>query len=816
MPGIGRSTSFRGCINPTRVLAVALATSVLSTTSRAAAAESFAGALARVPWHEIAALALVLGIALFAVVSAVVALRTRARAAVERAAFRSEIDALRASAGEARTLLLSEAQVLIIWPADGSAPDLIGDTALLAPEDPPAQFVEFDTWLAPDSATAINNAVAAFRANGEGFSTTIATRQGRQIEATGRAVGGRAVLRLRDLSPIKRELAETTAQKQKLQRELETVGSLIEALPSPVWARDKSGRLVFVNKAYARAVEAADAGAVVEGGIELFDASAERATNGDGRARRAAIVGGHRRVLDVVAVPTPHGSAGIGIDATEVETLHRDVDRMVEAHRRTLDQLATAVAAFNAERRLTFYNAAYRALWDLDAGFLDQGPSDSAVLDVLRAVHKLPEQRDFREWRRELHQAYEALEGKQHEWHLPDGRTLRVVTTPNPEGGVTYLFEDVTERLDLERRFDALIRVQGETLDNLGEAVAVFGSDGRLRLSNPAFERLWGLASELLAEHPHIETVLQLCVRLGAEAEWERLRRAVTALDERASVAGRMERQDGLIIDCATVPLPDGGTLVTFSEVTASVNVERALVERNQALVAAEKLKQDFVQHMSYELRSPLTNIIGFTYFLGDPGIGPLNPRQREYLGYITSSTNALLAIVDNILDLATIEAGAMRLDLAPFDIRDTIRAAAEGVQDRLAQDQITLELRAAPDIGEFVADERRIRQVLFNLLSNAVGFSPKGATVVLAAERRPDGLVLSVADQGPGIPPEMKDRVFDWFESHPLGSQHRGVGLGLSLVRSFIALHGGTVRIDSEVGRGTTVICVLPSQALT
>jgi signal transduction histidine kinase len=250
--------------------------------------------------------------------------------------------------------------------------------------------------------------------------------------------------------------------------------------------------------------------------------------------------------------------------------------------------------------------------------------------------------------------------------------------------------------------------------------------------------------------------------------------------------------------------------------VTASVNVERALVDRNEALLAAEKLKQDFVQHMSYELRSPLTNITGFTQLLDDPNIGPLNPRQHEYLGYITSSTNALLAIVDNILDLATIEAGAMTLDLAPVDIRATMQAAAEGVQDRLAQDQITLELRAAADIGTFVADGRRIRQVLFNLLSNAVGFSPRGGRVVLAAERRADGLVLSVADEGPGIPPEMKDKVFDWFESHPLGSRHRGVGLGLSLVRSFIALHGGTVRIESEVARGTKVTCVLPAGTWT
>ncbi len=804
---------------------LAVASMVWFAPAASAFAESVTGgtplnapdAFARVPWHEVAGLALTLGIVIFAVISAIMLVRTRARTALERAGYEAEIHALRAAANETSALLLSEPQVLIVWPADGGDPEIIGDEALLLTAQPPEHLLDFDAWAGPDAAGALRTAVGELRTTGESFAMTLATRHGRQIEASGRTIGGRAVLRLRDVSGLKRELADLAAEHRNLQRELETVGSLIEALPSPVWVRDQSGRLVFVNKAYAQAVEAGDPSKVVASGIELFDANAGRKPDDDrgGRARRAAMVAGHRRVLDVLAVPTPHGSAGIGIDATEVETLHRDVARMVEAHRRTLDQLATAVAAFDADRRLTFYNAAYRALWDLDAGFLDQSPTDSAVLDVLRAARKLPEQRDFREWRLQLHEAYQALEGKQHEWHLPDGRTLRVVTTPNPEGGVTYLFDDVTERLDLERRFDALIRVQGETLDNLGEAVAVFGSDGRLRLSNPAFWRMWNIDPAVLASRPHIETVMQLCLPLGAAGPWEALRVAATALEERTPAASRMERKDGVIIDCATIPLPDGGTLVTFTDVSAAVNFERALIDRNEALVAAEKLKQDFVQHMSYELRSPLTNIIGFTELLGAPNIGALNARQREYLGYITSSTSALLAIVDNILDLATIEAGAMTLDLVPIDIRRTMEAAAEGVQDRLAQDQITLDLRAAPDIGMFVADERRIRQALFNLLSNAIGFSPHGGTVVLAAERQAGALVLSVADQGPGIPPEMQGKVFDWFESHPQGSRHRGVGLGLSLVRSFIALHGGTVRIDSEVGRGTTVICVLPASAV-
>jgi signal transduction histidine kinase len=136
---------------------------------------------------------------------------------------------------------------------------------------------------------------------------------------------------------------------------------------------------------------------------------------------------------------------------------------------------------------------------------------------------------------------------------------------------------------------------------------------------------------------------------------------------------------------------------------------------------------------------------------------------------------------------------------------------AVEGIQDRLVKDGLLLDMRVAPDMGSFVADERRVLQVLFNLLANAVGFSPPGETITLTAERREDAVVFSVTDHGPGIPAEVKDRVFNWFETHSLGSAHRGTGLGLSLVRSFVELHGGSVRLDSAIGEGTTVVCSFP-----
>ncbi len=812
-----------GCLRPRRrgllagvAIAACLATPAHADEISASLIDIYLGALASLDAHESTALALTLGVLGVAVATSIMLVRTRARAAQQEAAARDEIGFLRAEADRIKTLLLSEPQIIVSWTPGSDEASIIGDTHLLVPV--PHRVLAFGTWLDADKAREMELRVDGLRAAGEGFAMRLTTSSGRPIEAEGRAIGGQAVLRLRDASGMRRELAELTQRHERLAREFESLGSLVDALPLPVWSRDDGGRLVSVNPAYARAVEAKSEADAIERGLELLDSSgrAEMAQHRDAaqvyRGRLPAIAAGGRRIFDILDVSTTSGSAGIGIDATDVENLRAELVRMADAHRRTLDQLPSAVALFAADRRLTFYNAAYRALWDLDPSFLDHQPNDHAVLDRLRAGRKLPEEQDFRQWKAQLHEAYRAVEAREHMWHLPDGRTLRVVTTPSPEGGVTYLFDNVTERIDLARRYDALIRVQGETLDNLAEGVAVFGSDGRLRLHNPAFTRLWNLAPAALAERPHIEAVAKLCRPLhGDENFWATLRSALTGIDDRAAVTGRLERNDGSVLDCATVPLPDGATLVTFQDLTDTVNVERALRERNEALETADELKIGFVHHVSYELRSPLTNIIGFAHFLGDPNVGPLTEKQHEYLGYITVSTNALLAIINNILDLASIDAGAMTLDLGQVDIRQTMLGAVEGIQDRLVKNNLKLDLQMAHGIGSFTGDERRVRQVLFNLLANAVSFSPPGETVTLAAERRDGAVVFSVTDRGPGIPPEMKDRVFDWFETHAQGSRHRGTGLGLSLVRSFVELHGGTVRLDSAVGRGTTVTCEFP-----
>ncbi|MEA2860438.1 MAG: hypothetical protein QOC72_2477, partial [Methylobacteriaceae bacterium] len=529
--------------------------------------------------QEIAVLTTALALLGFSVLAAILLMRTRVRAARSEVRLRSDIGDLQAQADRFRALLFAEPQILISWAAGDNRPQISGDTALLMPQESqqyqPQRILAFGTWLPPEPALQMDHAVDALREHGEGFLLNLTTANGHAIEAMGRAIGGQAIVRIRELAGLRRELAETNLRHKALLEETEMLRGFVAAAPWPIWAKGAKGNLSYANAAYARATEAVSVADAIDRGLELLDSSdrgdMDRALNGatEFAARLPIVVGGERRIYDVRARNVGGGSVGIAIDASEATALSAALVRMAEAHRRTLDQLSSGVAVFDAQRRLAFYNDSYRRLWDLDRAFLDGNPDDSSLLDRLRAARKLPEQPDFRAWKAKLHEAYRAVEPEKDTWYLPDGRAVSVVTTPNPEGGVTYLFDDVTESLELARRFDGLIRVQRETLDNLAEAVAVFGSNGRAQLFNPAFARMWKLSPEALREQPHIETVEAWCRPLFDDADiWRTLREAITAIENRVEVPLRLERKDGSVLDCMTMPLPDGATMLTFQDIS--------------------------------------------------------------------------------------------------------------------------------------------------------------------------------------------------------------------------------------------------------
>ena len=771
----------------------------------------------------VAGAAIFSGLVLFSTVTALLHLFGRRRWTEREGQLTAELVQARAKLDRAQIFLSAEPQIIVAWYAADGEPDIEGDLSLVTDAPVPRRVLGFGSWLPPDYAQAVDHAVERLRARGEAFRLPVATNVGRRLEIEGRAIGGRAILRIRDVSGDRLELTRVREQSVRAAGDLEALRQMLDVIPDPVWTRDASDRLTWVNAAYARAVEARDASEALIRNAELLDKqvreAAAMARQGQAvwQARAPAVVAGERHMLNVIDVPHPSGSVGIAIDLSELETARADLTRQAATHAQLLDRLSTAVVIFDRRGRLLFHNAAYRTMWSLSPAFLESRPLDGEILDRLRAEGRIPEQSDFRAWKASLRSAYQSVETTEQTWYLPDGRRLRVVTCPEADGGVIYLYDDTTERYQLESRFNAMIRVQGETLDTLREGVAVFGTDGRLTFCNPAFGRLWRLEPEMLANRPHFDEIADRSRALCSNPEdLTHLRSGVAGLaDERRTFQQKLHRRDGMTLDCAVAPLPDGATLMTFTDVTDGVNIERALTDKNLALVEAEQLRNDFVHHVSYELRSPLTNIIGFIQLLSDGSVGDLNAKQQEYAGYVLKSSAALLAIINDILDLATIDMDAMELSLGTVDIRQTMEEAAKGVQDRLIDSGITLDIVARDDVGSFEADGKRLRQILFNLLSNAIGFSKGGQRVTLAAMRRDDVVVFKVSDQGRGIPLDVLDQVFDRFHSNTVGSRHRGVGLGLSIVRSLMELHGGEVLIDSAVGEGTTVTCIFPARTL-
>ena len=799
----------------TLVLSLAFVTPASAAPTLADRLMDFVQALSR---QEVTSLALTLGILLFAVVTAIAFLRSRGSAAAERSEARREIARLRAEADRMTALLLSEPQVVVIWRSLNAEPVVLGDVAGISGLESSRRVLAFGSWLGAEPAAAMESAVDALRKRGKAFGFSILTPRGKHIEAEGRPVGGVAVLRLRDITGAKRDYAAVAAKHKQLEDEIELVRNLLELMPAPVWIRDAEGKLVFANRAYASAVEQSDPDEVTARNLELLDqpvraeAARVRAQDTPFHRRVGAIVAGKRRTLEVFEAGTKRGAAGVALDVTEAEIARSEIARINEAHRRTLDQMPTAVAIFGADRRLSFYNTAYLSLFKLDPAFLEDMPDDSMVLDKLRAQRCLPEMSDFRGFKAQLHEAYSSVEPKQTMWHLADGRSLRVAISPNAQGGVTYLFDDVSEGYALASRFSSLENTQSETLDALAEAVAVFGIDGRLQLHNSAFQDLWRFSDVDLADKPPVDAIRRLCraIEPGSNEVWKEIEKAITESGERRLVANRLELSEARSFDSAVMPLPDGGYLVTFRDISDTVRAERILRERNAALIAADAVRDTVIRYISHDLRSPLNNISGYAQFLATSEAGPLTDRQREYLGHVQASSAELLSIIDG-LQLAILDAGGKNVGAAQVEIRKLLDTVAENAKERLAEKRLSLVVDVPAGIGSFAADEARVRQVLENLVTNAALHSPRGESIGLSVERRQSAILFHVSDRGPGIPKDVQERLFQNLETLPIDSTHRGAGLGLSLVRSAMKLQGGDVVIDSEPNRGTVVTCVFP-----
>ena len=662
------------------------------------------------------------------------------------------------------------------------------------------------------------------RRNGSPFSLTIIGPNNRLLEADGRTAGARAVVWITDATIKKLEESAQRSRFVEAERIIaenpQAFLNMMERAPFPAWQVSGMGKITWANPAYLTSVEAKDVRHAVDRQVMLsqdISAQARRTIqeNKDIDEIQTAVIEGENRALRVLTFPLAGGAGAMAFDVTEQDMARRELKRHVKAHEETLNHVQDGIAIFSRERKLTYHNKAFADMWGLEESYLITQPSHGQILDQLRADRKLPTQKDYATWRAEELSRYQDLpsENDKDQWDLPNGDTVSITRQRHPLGGLLLIFRDLSDEIDLKTRFEALNRTQTAALNNLHEAVAVFSQSANLQLCNDAFKRLWQLDDVHVVNSPDFTDLVEHCTPLFHDREiWKQVRARITdpSPDARQETTGEMQRSDGSVLTYLTQPLPDGNTLIAFVDVTATRRVETALRERAEAFETADRLKTEFVRNVSYQLRSPLTTIMGYAEFLESKRHGELNERQNEFVTSILTASDHLNKLIENILDLALIEAGRMDLELSDVAVASLVEDSVEMVVSKAADTQITVRAELGDGLGSIRADEKRIRQVLFNLVSNALRFTDPGGEVVLSAERAGDMVRLKVGDTGRGIDAEQQVASWDSFHS----GDKRGAGLGLSLVKHFVELHGGEVMLRSEPGEGSEVICLLPAIA--
>ncbi|MBL8710872.1 MAG: PAS-domain containing protein [Rhodospirillaceae bacterium] len=619
------------------------------------------------------------------------------------------------------------------------------------------------------------------------------------------------------LSEVDDILAPIEQASQHAMATAASLGQLLDQLPYPVWRRGTDLAIAWCNLAFANIYDMPVERIIgerreINAAAKALAQRAQRVGLAQSESQQL-VVKGQRRLYDLTEVPLPDGSViGFALDQTQLEESHAELTRHLAAHDDVLQALSTGIVIFGPDRRVKFFNSAFRELFTLDAHFLRQEPNVDQVLDKLRERRQIPEQADFRsfkkEWSRHVMSVIEPFEDLM---HVPSGATYRMMAAPHPFGGVILTFEDVTDNLTLERNYNTLIEVQKETIDHLYEGIAVFGSDGRLKLHNPAFERLWNLPADSLEGEPHVTQIADAVKPFfEGRPNWLDLRhRIITEVAERELKNIRLERVDGKIVDIAAIPLADGGRLFKYTDVTDSINMERALTERNEALMAADRLKSEFIANVSYEFRTPLNAIIGYAELLARQYFGDMNERQLEYASAILDSAQNLILMIGDVIDVAAIEAGYIQLEPVAVDIRQLVESISRLFQQRARSRNIDLVLEVPADIGTLQADPQRLKQALGNLLSAAIGAAPGGRTVVVSVRRHVENLEVCVAVRG--APDDFGLDVGPDSDSAQARSSTRG--LGVALARTLIELHGGSLQTESGA-MGRRIVCLLPITA--
>ena len=605
-----------------------------------------------------------------------------------------------------------------------------------------------------------------------------------------------------------------------LKKDLVYKSNIINSLPFPVWVRDKNFKIQYSNTQFNYLVPKEQQYSAKINIARKEKELSEKAynTNVVQSEEIYVVINGKRNLYHFYEVPITDSGLVMGTcyDCGDKDQIKSELQRHVAAQSDLLESTASAVAVYGSDMKLKFFNQAFVKMWGLEEHWLVTQPSYTEFLNKLRSDRKLPEQIDFQLFKKEQLSLFTDLTLTHNDFlYLPDGRSLRVIVIPHALGGLLFSYEDMTDRLALERSYNTLTAVQKSTINHLNEGITVFSEDGRLQISNTQFAKMWGVSDSVLGSKPHFVVVIEKILENTDDfSKNESFKEDFfSCINSRKKSRLKIEKTDGSIIDVLFVPLPDGATLICYRDISDTIMVEKILVDKNRALQEADKLKTEFLANMSYELRSPLTSIVGFAGLLEGNHCGKLNKKQYEYVTAINDSSKYLMSLINDILDIVSLEAGYLTLDVNKVDFKQATESVIDLVTQKIKK--LDVKLYVSYSEGKFIGigDYKRIKQVVFRMLSNAIGrLNAKGSLYFNIRSVDNKYLVLNIKDYGEYVPMNDQKQIFDRFYGvNSTEVANNKDNFGMSLVKSIVELHGGRVSFVSKKGQCNILRAIIP-----
>jgi signal transduction histidine kinase len=501
-------------------------------------------------------------------------------------------------------------------------------------------------------------------------------------------------------------------------------------------------------------------------------------------------------------------------DAVESETFSL---RLLDT---ILANMAQGVAVYDADLRLAIYNRRYVELFDYPPELVQIGAKYEDIVRFNVARSELSEDAREAYIKTRVDEARDYGIERHREYRRPNGIVMAIHRGPIPGGGFINTYTDITERKRIEEEEKRHTALLAATLENMTDGVRVFDKDLKLVACNSKSLEMFDYPPELGKIGTPYADFIAFNAKRGDYAHTDDSQSAMAriARARRGEDSGsEYISPDGHIIQKHRAPMPDGGFVSTYHDVTQRKRAQEMLLEAKDRAEGANHAKSEFLANMSHELRTPLNAVIGFSQIMADETLGPIGSNTyRDYAHHIQESGQHLLAIINDILDLSKVEAGKTTLTETPVDLASVAKACLRLMEERATAGNVTLHTDFPARLPLLRADQRLIRQILLNLLSNGVKFTPAGGSVSMTIAVD-SGLVLAVADTGIGMADaDVPNALAPFMQlDNSLSRKFQGTGLGLPLVASFVRLHDGTLSLRSKPGEGTTVTIWFPPERL-